>query len=116
MDIVTINSLKAQATIGVHDWERCIRQSLLVDLDLYCDIQAAAKTDDLTLAIDYSAVADTVTELIESSEFRLIETLAETIARKILADFNIKKLRLSLNKPGAVKNAKTVGIIIEREQ
>lgn len=114
MDIVYIKKLKAEAVIGVYDWERGIRQALVVSLELASDNRRAAATDSITDAVDYDALSKRVISYIEASEFQLIETLAERIAELILAEFGILWLRLSLGKPTAVAEAEDVGVIIER--
>jgi 7,8-dihydroneopterin aldolase/epimerase/oxygenase len=114
MDIIYIRELKVDALIGVYDWERLVRQSLLLNIEMGVDISAAAATDNIVDALDYSAVAARITSTIANSHFKLIETLAEQCASIILDEFQAKWLRLSLSKPGAVANAKDVGVIIER--
>ena len=113
-DVVFIQGLRADAVIGVHDWERRLRQTLVIDLSLASDGSVAAATDQLPEALDYDAVAQRVTALVEASRFQLIESLAEAIARVLREEFGIPWLRLRLSKPGAVANAEAVGIEIER--
>lgn len=114
MDIVYITGLRADAVIGIHDWERGIRQPLIVDLELASDNRLAASTDGIAEAVDYEAISNRVRALIEASEFQLIETLAERLAERVQAEFTIPWLRLRLSKPGAVAAADDVGVIIER--
>ena len=113
-DIVFLQGLRADAVIGVHDWERRIRQTLLLDLELATDVGVAAARDRLDDALDYDAVARRVTALVEGSSFQLIESLAEAIAVVLQQEFGIAWLRLRLTKPGAVANAVGVGLQIER--
>ena len=113
-DTVFIRGLRADAVIGVHDWERRLRQTLVIDLTLAADVRTAAARDQLQDALDYDAVARAVTELVENNRFRLIETLAEAIAAHLREQFGIAWLRVRLDKPGAVPNAETVGVEIER--
>lgn len=114
MDIVYIHGLRADAVIGVHDWEKQVRQTLVIDLDMARDIRAAAASDDLADALDYSAVAACVRELVENNRAELIETLAEIIASTLMREFSLPWLRLRLGKPGAVPDSRDVGILIER--
>lgn len=114
MDIVFIRDLQIDTVIGVFEWERNIRQTLLLDIDMATDIRPAATTDDLAKTLDYKAVSDAVTELVQKSEFQLVETLAETVAGLIQNDFNVPWVKLVVSKPGAVPTAKTVGVMIER--
>ncbi|MCW8886687.1 MAG: dihydroneopterin aldolase [Motiliproteus sp.] len=114
MDIVYIKGLKAQAVIGIYDWERTIRQQLVVDLELGTDIRSAAETEDVSNTLDYKAISDRLIEFIETSEYQLVETLAEKLATLLLAEFPVKGVRLRLGKPGAVAAAEDVGVVICR--
>lgn len=113
MGIVYIKGLRAQAVIGVYDWERHIRQPLVLDLEMASDTRRAAASDQLADALDYAAISRQVIALVEGSEFQLLETLAEEVARMIMRDFAVPWLRLRLAKPGAVAEAEDVGVIIE---
>lgn len=114
MDRVVIEQLQVFATIGVYDWEQRIKQKLLFDLEMAHDNRPAAGTDNLALALDYAAVAEVITEFAQSQRFALIETMAEQVAALLMKKFEIPWLRLKLSKPGAVVNAMSVGVIIER--
>ena len=113
-DIVFLRGLRADAVIGIHDWERRIRQTLVIDLDLATDVRAAAARDHIDDALDYDTVAGRVTALVEGSEFQLIESLAEAIVTLLREEMGITWLRLRLAKLGAVANADSVGLEIER--
>ena len=113
-DIVYIRGLKTEAVIGVYDWERDIRQTLVLDLDMATDIRAAGASDDVTDTLDYAAVSQRVLDYVSASEFKLIEALAEQVARLVMDEFGVPWLRLRLSKPGAVQQAEDVGIVIER--
>ena len=114
MDIVYIRELKIQTVIGILDWERAIKQSVVLDLEMASDIRKAATSENIEDALDYSAVADRITRFVEGSEFLLVETMAEKIAAIVLEEFNVPWLRLRLSKPAAVRAARDVGLIIER--
>lgn len=114
MDTVFIRDLRAEAVIGVYAWERDIRQTLVLNLELGWDNRSAAAEDDLTQALDYAAVAARMLEHLEESRCELIETLAEQLAGLLQNEFRVPWLRLSLAKPGAVPQARTVGVTIER--
>jgi 7,8-dihydroneopterin aldolase/epimerase/oxygenase len=116
MDIVYIHDLHIETTIGVFDWERRIRQTLVIDLDVGNDNRRAASKDDLADTIDYGAVANRVRGFVEASEFQLVETLAERIAEILLSEFRLPWLRLKISKQGAVRGVRDVGVIIERGQ
>lgn len=114
-DNIFIRQLSVDAIIGIHDWEKTKPQRLLIDLDLSFDCKKAARSDDINDALDYFEVCKQVTELIKSSRFELIESLAEFICEHILNHFPCRKVKLTLFKPQAVPDAKTVGIRIIRK-
>lgn len=114
MDIVYILDLRIDTVIGVYDWERQIKQTLSFDLEMATDIREAAATDDLQYTINYKAVSDRIIELVENFHPQLIESLAEEIAKMIIAEFHVPWLRLHVSKAGAVRAARDVGLIIER--
>lgn len=114
MDIVYIRDLRIDAVIGVFDWERRIRQTIRLDLDLGADIRRAAASDDIADALDYKAVSRRVTEFVQGSEYRLVETLAEEVCRLVREEFAVPWVRLRVNKKGALRGAQDVGVIIER--
>ena len=113
MNIVYIKGLRARAVIGVYEWERHLRQTLVLDLELASDTVRAAASDQIADALDYAALSRRVVALVEGSEFQLIETLAEAVAAMIRREFGVAWLRLRLSKPGAVPEAEDVGVIIE---
>lgn len=114
MDIIFLKDLKAECIIGVWDWERQLRQRLTIDLELGTDIARAAASDDLADTLNYKAVAKRVTAFVEGSEFKLIETLAERIAALLREEFDIPWCRVTLDKGGAVRGSRAVGVVIER--
>lgn len=114
MDIVYIRDLKIETVIGIFDWERRIRQTVSLDLEMATDIRKAAASDDIKDALDYKAVSKRLIAFVSESEFLLVETMAEKIAAIVLAEFNVPWLRLRLSKPGAVRGSQDVGVIIER--
>lgn len=115
-DVVFIRGLRVEAVIGVHAWERAIRQVLVLDLEMQSDVRAAARHDRIADALDYEAVAGRVRALAQASSFQLVESLAECIATVLLKEFGIAWLRLRLAKPGAVDGAQDVGVLIERSR
>ncbi|MBF0255044.1 MAG: dihydroneopterin aldolase [Gammaproteobacteria bacterium] len=114
MDTVFIRGLRVDTVIGIYDWERNIRQTLILDLEMGTDIRQAAATEDISHTLDYKAISKRLAAFIEASEFLLVETLAERCAELLQEEFAIPWLRLSLNKKGAVSIAEDVGVIIER--
>mgnify|MGYP005989822283 FL=1 len=114
VDIVFIRELRADAVIGVYDWERGIRQTLLIDLEMAWDNRPAAGGDAIEHALDYAAVSQRVIDLVEASRFELLEARAEPLAARVLTEFAVPGLRLRVCKPGAVLQARDVGVLIER--
>lgn len=114
MDIIFLRDLRIETLIGIYDWERRIRQTVSLDLEMGADIRKAAASDHIDDTLNYKAVAKRLIEFVGASEFQLVETLAERIAELVLSEFNVPWLRLTVNKTGAVRGARDVGIIIER--
>lgn len=114
MDTVFITGLKATSVIGCYDWERDIRQTLVIDLELQADFSRAAATDALEDALDYAAISQRVIAACDASRFQLLEALAEHLATLLLAENAISRLRMTITKPGAVSEAEGVGVVIER--
>ncbi len=114
MDIVYIRELEVETVIGIYDWEREIRQTVSLDLEMGTDIRQAAATEDIENTLNYKSVSKRLISFIEGSEFLLVETMAEEIAQIVMNEFPVPWLRLRLGKPGAVRGAKDVGVIIER--
>ncbi|OQY52696.1 MAG: dihydroneopterin aldolase [Candidatus Parabeggiatoa sp. nov. 2] len=114
MDIIFLKALKIETVIGVFDWEREIKQTVVLDLEMAADIRQAAATDKLDDTLNYKAVAKRLIDFVSHSKFQLVETLAERVAEIVLTEFSVPWVRLQLNKPGAVRGAQDVGVIIER--
>jgi len=114
MDIIFLRGLQIETVIGIYDWERKIRQTVIIDLEMGTDIRQAAATDDIAHTLDYKTLSKRIIAFVEASEFLLVETLAEKISDIILNEFSVPWLRLTLNKKGAISGASDVGIQIER--
>ena len=114
MDKLRVIGLQVSALIGVHAWERRVRQRLLIDVELETDARRGAATDDLDDALDYGAIARRVAAIVHAARCRLIETLAEHIAQRLLAEFPMDRLKIVVHKPAAVPNARDTTIEIER--
>ncbi len=112
-DYVSVRDLAVQAVIGVHEWERDVEQTLFISVDMAADVAWAAATDSIADALDYSAVAETITAVLREGKFRLIETAAERVAGRLLANFALTWLRLELRKPIAA-GGYTAVITLER--
>ena len=114
MDIVFIENLAIETTIGVYDWEQTIKQTLLFELQMGWDNQRAATTDDVNYCLNYASVSDAVIKHVTSRSFKLVERVAEEVAQLLIDDFHIAYVKIKVSKPGAVKSASQVGVIIER--
>lgn len=114
MDIIFIQGLKIDTVIGIYDWERKIRQDVVIDLQMSADIESASKTDNIEQTLNYKSICKRLIEYVQNSEFQLVETLAERIAQIVVKEFQVDWVKLTLNKGEAVTGAKGVGVIIER--
>ena len=114
MDIVFIRGLEIGAIIGVREWERQVKQTVVLNLEMQTDVGAAAATDELESTLSYSDVANAVEKFVSESRFLLIETLAEQVARLVMAEFPVGWLRLELIKPRPMSGRHVVGVVIER--
>lgn len=114
MDIIYLRDLRIDTIIGIYDWERRMKQTIIIDLEMATDIRKAANSDNIEDTLNYKAVAKRLMSYVGDSEFELVEALAEKIAEIIMTEFNVPWLRLSLNKKGAVRGVRDVGVIIER--
>lgn len=113
-DTVFVRDLEVETIIGINDWERKERQTVLLDLDVACDAVAAAVEDDIAKAVNYRSVAKAVMKHIQESEYFLVETMAERVADLIRTQFGAPWVRVRVRKPGAVRHSREVGIEIER--
>ena len=116
MDIIFLDQIQAETVIGVYNWERSIRQPVFLDLELGVDLERCASSDDIKDSVDYKEVSKRVVALIEGSEFRLVESLACAIAGLLQEEFGVRWLRLRLNKAGALRRCRGVGVVLERGQ
>ena len=114
MDIIFLHGLKVDIVIGIWEWERRVRQSVVIDLDMAADVRRAAATDSVDDTLDYKRVAKRVQQFATESEFQLVESLAEGIAAIVRDEFGVSWVRVRVNKPGAIRNARDVGVVIER--
>lgn len=113
-DKVFIEGLEIEALIGIYDWERRIRQTLVFDIEMAFDNRIPAASDDIALTLNYKDVSKRLIDYVGQSGFGLVETLAERCAGLILSEFNVSHVRLKLSKPGAVRGARVVGVVIAR--
>ncbi|MCS5593196.1 MAG: dihydroneopterin aldolase [Porticoccaceae bacterium] len=114
MDIVYIRGLRIETIIGIYDWEREVKQTISLDLEMAHDIRKAAEMDDIQYALNYKSIAKRLIKFIEESEFLLVERMAEEVASIVRDEFSVSWLKLRVSKPGALRGSQDVGIIIER--
>jgi len=115
-DKVFIEGLEIHALIGIYDWERRIRQPLVFDLEMAFDNRRPATSDAIADTLDYKAISKRLIAFVSTSAYGLVETLAERCAQVVLQEFDVTHLRLKLSKPGAVRGARAVGVVIERSR
>lgn len=116
MDKVFIEGLEVEARIGIHEWERRILQALVLDVDMGFDNRVPAATDSVADTHDYEAIGNRLVAYVSQSSFGLVETLAERCASLLMDEFGVRWLRLKVGKPGALRGARAVGVVIERER
>jgi dihydroneopterin aldolase len=114
MDKIFLRELKVETIIGIWDWERKIRQTVVIDLEMSADIAKAAATDDVADTLNYKSVAKRIQSFVADSSFQLVETLAEKIAEIVREEFGVDWVRVTVHKPGAIRGSRDVGIDIER--
>jgi dihydroneopterin aldolase len=115
-DIVFLRGLAVETTIGFFEWERHVKQTVVLDLEIPVDCAKAATTDTVDNTVDYKAISKRCIGFIAEAEFHLVETLAHKLATTLLAEFDIAWIRLSINKPGAIRGSRDVGVSIERQR
>jgi len=116
MDKIFIHALKTEAIVGIFDWERQVKQTVLMDLELGADIRTAALSDSIDDTVNYKRVAKRVLAFVAASQFHLVETLAEHVAMLMLEEFGVAWVGISLSKPGAIRNSRDVGVVLERDR
>jgi dihydroneopterin aldolase len=114
MDIIFLRDLRIDTIIGIYDWEREKKQTIVLDIEMSTDVARAAASDDIRDALNYKDIAKRLIQFVGDSEYQLVETLAEECAHIIRNEFNVRWVKLSLNKQGAVSGSRDVGVLIER--
>lgn len=114
MDTIFLRDLRVEVIIGIFDWERAATQTVSIDIEMATDVARAAATDSIDAALNYKSVAKRLIAFAQSSQFALVETLAETLARIVVTEFDVPSVRLSVSKPGAIEGSRDVGVTIER--
>ena len=116
MDIIFLHDLRIETTIGIYEWERRIRQTVTLDIEMATDAAHAAASDGIDDALDYKAIAKRIIEFVSNSQFQLVETLADRVAALVREEFSVPWVRLRLNKKYAIRGATDVGVVVERGQ
>ena len=114
-DRLEIKDLLLRGILGINDWEREKPQDILVNITLFADLRAAGRNDDLSQSVNYRTITKRVIEHVEGSRRFTVEALAADIARLCLQDAAVKRVRVRVEKPGALRFARSVGVEIERE-
>jgi dihydroneopterin aldolase len=114
MDKIFLTALNVECIVGIWDWERRVKQTVIIDVEMAADIRRAAASDSIDDTIDYKRVAKRLLAFVGESQFQLVETLTEQIARMIVTEFGVSWVKVRLNKRGAIRGARDVGIEIER--
>jgi dihydroneopterin aldolase len=114
MDKIFLSALSVECIVGIWDWERRVKQTVIIDVEMAADIRRAALTDHIDDTIDYKRVAKRLLAFVGESQYQLVETLTEAIARVIVTEFGVSWVKVRLNKRGAIRGARDVGIEIER--
>jgi dihydroneopterin aldolase len=116
MDKIFIHALKTEAIIGIFDWERQVKQTVLIDIEVSADIAKAARSDSIEDTLNYKRIAKRVLAFVEESKFHLVETLGESIAMLLLEEFGLAWVSITLSKPGAIRSSRDVGVMLERDR
>ncbi|MDB2544912.1 dihydroneopterin aldolase [Woeseiaceae bacterium] len=116
MDAIFLNEMRVETIVGIWDWERKTKQIVSIDLEMGADIKKAALTDNIEDTLNYKGVSKRIRKFVEDSDFQLVETMAEKIAEIILVEFNVPWVKVRVNKPGAIRGSKDVGVFITRTQ
>ena len=114
MDRIFLRDLKIETVIGIFEWERRIRQTVSLDIELATDVRKAARVDSINGTLNYKQIAKRLIAFVGESKFQLVESLAEAIARIIITEFSVPWVRVSVAKPGAIEGSREVGVTIER--
>jgi dihydroneopterin aldolase len=116
VDRIFLTALSADAIIGIYDWEREVRQRIEIDLEMWVDLSAAIRSDAIEDTLNYKSVAKRILAFVQDSRFRLVEALAGEVARIVLAEFPVARVRVTVHKPGAIRDSRDVGVIVERDR
>ncbi len=116
LDVIFLRGLEVECIIGFIEWERRVKQTVVIDLELPVDCARAAVRDEVADTVDYKQISKRVSAFVAASEFKLVETMAERMAQLLLAEFALPWVRISINKPGAIRGSRDVGVRVERHR
>jgi dihydroneopterin aldolase len=115
-DIIFLGGLTTECIIGIWDWERRVKQKIVLDIEMAADIRKAAASDHIDDTLDYKRVSKRLLQFVADSQFQLVETLTERIAQIVVTEFDVPWVRVRLNKQGAIRGSRDVGIMVERRR
>jgi dihydroneopterin aldolase len=115
-DIIFLGGLTTECIIGIWDWERRVKQKIVLDIEMAADIRKAATSDHIDDTLDYKRVSKRLLQFVGDSQFQLVETLTERIAEIVVTEFDVPWVRVRLNKQGAIRGSRDVGILVERRR
>jgi dihydroneopterin aldolase len=116
MDVIFLTGLATDCIIGIWDWERRVKQKIVLDIEMAADIRKAAASDHIDDTLDYKRVSKRLLQFVGDSQFQLVETLTERIAEIVVTEFDVPWVRVRLNKQGAIRGSRDVGILVERRR
>lgn len=114
LDRIFFRDIRVEAVVGIWEWERRITQTVSIDLEFSTDVRKAAENDSIEDTLDYKRVAKRVIEYVGNTRFRLVESLADSLAALVIREFGVSRVQVSVAKPGAVEGSREVGVIISR--
>lgn len=115
-DRIFIEALETRCLIGIFDWERKVKQKILIDLEFPADAAKASRRDRIEDTINYKAMAKLLLKEIPKTRFKLVESLAEFIAQLCIKHFHLPEITVRISKPGAIRNSQNVGVVITRKR
>jgi dihydroneopterin aldolase len=115
-DVIFLAGLTVDCIVGIWDWERRVKQKIVLDVEMAADVRRAAASDSIEDTLDYKKVAKRLLAFVGESRYQLVETLAERVAEIVVTEFGVPWVRVRLNKQGAIRGARDVGILIERRR
>jgi dihydroneopterin aldolase len=115
-DIIFVGGLTTECIIGIWDWERRVKQKIVLDIEMAADIRKAAASDHIDDTLDYKRVSKRLLQFVGDSQFQLVETLTDRIAQIVVTEFDVPWVRVRLNKQGAIRGSRDVGILVERRR